>query len=171
MEYAADGESFVIIQRMVEEASGDSVAIEHQIFANEAGGVGQTVGKLLVGGEQEQTRGFRAVGADDDRLSSLEMSVLLLVEINGPSGAATTVQLYAMDVGVRPNLAAAGALSKRDHTREGAGFRANFTTKAPAKAAVHARAASGTRLRKNRHRRGKGVPAELACGAFENHTG
>src|ERR1700730_372394 len=170
MQNPAVRKTFVIVERMLEETHTASVAIEHQVFPNETGRVGQTVGKLLVGGEQEQAWGLRAIGADDDRFSSLKVSVLLLIEINGTGGAARSVQLDAMDIGIRTNFTAPGALGNRDHAHEGAGLRANFTTKAPAKAAVPASAATGTRLRKNCHWSGKGMQAECASGAFENHA-
>src|SRR6267143_3064546 len=168
MQDAADGEALVIIQGMVEEASGDSVAIEHQILANEAGGVGETVGKLLVGGKQEQTRGFRAVRANDDGLGSLQMSVPLPIEIESPGGAAITVQLDAMDIGIRANFTAAGAFGHTDYGSERAGLRADFAAEAPTKAAIDTSAAAGAQLRKDGHRRRERIPAKFAGRALEN---
>src|ERR1700682_1461211 len=89
------------------------------------------------------------------------MSIPLFVEIDSPCGAATAVHLYAMDVGIRPNLAAAGALGHTNDGGERAGLCADLAAEAPAKAAVNACAASGTGLRKNRHRCGKGCQPSL----------
>src|SRR5580692_3050813 len=99
------------------------------------------------------------------------MRVLLVVEIDNASDAARIVRFEAIRVGIRPNFAAPATLGKRDHTHKRAGLRSDFATKAPTKAALHTSAASGTRLRKNRHRRGKRMPAKLASSAFENYTG
>src|SRR5258708_36727888 len=99
---------------MFEETHGAGVAVEHQVFADETRRVGEAVRKLLVGGEEKQSRGFRAIGANDDGFGFLQMRVSLCVEINGASSAAQLVRFDAMDVRVRPNLTASCALRQRD---------------------------------------------------------
>src|SRR5260370_31540083 len=99
---------------MFEETHGGAVAGEHEVFAEEGAGVGEAIGKLLVGGEQEQARSLRAVGANNNRLSSLQMRIALLIEIDCASDAAQLVRFDAVDVRVRPNLAAPSALRQRD---------------------------------------------------------
>jgi hypothetical protein len=51
MKDAAGDESLVIIEGMLEEPFGTRVAVAHQIFADKAGRVGETIGKKLAGGE------------------------------------------------------------------------------------------------------------------------
>src|SRR5258708_9887190 len=99
---------------MFEETHGAGVAVEHQVFADEAAGVGEAIRKLLVGGEQEQARSLRAVGANNNRLSSLQMRIALLIEIACSSDAAQLVRFHAVDVRVRPHLAPPTALRQRD---------------------------------------------------------
>src|SRR5260370_41108938 len=99
---------------MFEESDGAGVAVEHQILSDEAAGVSEAIRKLFVGGEQEQARSLRAVGANDDGPGFLQMRVSLCVEINGAGSPAHLVCFDAMDVGVRPNFAAPGALRQRD---------------------------------------------------------
>src|SRR5208283_6087064 len=171
MQDSAVCETFVIVERMFKKAHATGVAINHQVFSNQTGRIGQAVGKLPIGRKQEQARGLRAVRADYNGLGPLQMRIFLLVEIDSASEAARTVHFQAMNVGIRANLAAAGALGHRDDAGERTGFCADFASEAPAKAAADASAASGTRLRKNCHRRGKRMPAQLASGAFKNHTG
>ncbi len=59
MEEAADGETFVIIEGMLENGVGDTAAVEHEVFADDAAGIGEAVGKLLVRGEEKQAGRFR----------------------------------------------------------------------------------------------------------------
>src|SRR5260370_23746098 len=99
---------------MFEETHGAGVAVEHQVFADETRRVGEAVRKLLVGGEEKQSRGFRAIGANNNRLSSLQMRIALFIEIDCASDAAQLVRFDAVDVRVRPNLAAPSALRQRD---------------------------------------------------------
>src|SRR5215470_15604248 len=168
MQNSADRKTFVIVEQMFEETQTARVAIEHQVFTNETRGVGKTLGKLLVGGEQEQARCLRAVRADYDGLGPLQMRVLLVVEIDSAGDVARTVHFEAINVGIRANFTAPGTLGNRDNTRKGAGLCADFATETITKATVDTSAASGTRLRKNCHWRGKGIPAEFASSAFEN---
>src|ERR1700730_19269175 len=149
MKQAADGETFVIVDGMLEDGGGDAAAVEHEIFADDAAGVGETVGELFVGGEQKQARSFGAVGADDYGFGFLQMRVAFFVEVNGAGDAAVAVQLDAMDVGVGANFAAAGFLGDGNGGGEGAGFGANFAAEGQAEAAVDAGAAAGTGLGKN----------------------
>src|SRR4029077_2847699 len=108
---------------MFEETYGAGVAIEHQVFADEAAGVGEAVRELPVGGEQEQARGFRAVGTNDDNFSFLQMSVALFIEINGAGDAAQLIRFNSMNIGIRPNLTTSTALRQGDDTGKRAGFR------------------------------------------------
>lgn len=62
--------------------------MQHQVLADEAGGVGQAVGVLGGGGEQEQARGADAVGADDDRVGELSVFDAFAVDPQGALGAA-----------------------------------------------------------------------------------
>src|SRR5882762_1212499 len=96
---------------MIEDAGGYAAAVEHEVFADDAAGVGETVGKLFVGGEQKKARSFGTVGADDYGFGSLEMRVAMFIEVDGAGGAAVAIQFNAMDVGVRANFAAAGFFS------------------------------------------------------------
>src|SRR5258708_21275578 len=66
-------EAFVIVERMLEETYTARITIEHQVFADETGRVGETIGKLFVGREQQQTRGLRAVRADYDGLAPFHL--------------------------------------------------------------------------------------------------
>src|SRR5712691_33151 len=168
---AADREALVIVEGMLEDARAGRVAVEHQIFANDAAGIGEAIGELLVGGEQKQTWSFGAVGADDHGLSSLQMRVALLVEVDGAGDTAVAVQFDAMDVGVRADFAAPGFLCHANRGGEGTGFCAHFAAERLAEAAVDTGAASGARLRKNGHGRRERVPAEFARGALENYAG
>src|SRR5882757_9514190 len=93
---------------MIEDASGYAAAVEHEVFADDAAGVGETIGKLFVGGEQQQARSFGAIGADDYSFGFLQMRVAMFVEIDGAGGAAVAIHFNAVDVGIRANLAAAG---------------------------------------------------------------
>ncbi len=170
MEDAADREAFVIVEGMLENGGGDTAAVEHQVFANDAAGVGEAVGKLLVGGEEKQSRSFRAVGADHHSFGLLQMRVALFVEVDGAADAAVVVHFDAMDVGVRADFAAAGFLRHADGGGEGAGLCADFAAEGQAEAAIDAGASPRARLRKDGHGRGEGMPAELARGAFKNYA-
>src|SRR5258708_7288572 len=61
---AADRKALVMIQGMLEKSPGDRAGIENQVLPNQAAGIREALGKPLVGGEQEQTGGLRAVRAD-----------------------------------------------------------------------------------------------------------
>src|SRR5437879_11878114 len=140
MQNAADGEAFVVVELLFKYASGDAAAVQHEIFTDDAAGVGQAVGELFIGGEQEQARGFGAVGADDDGFCFLQMRVALFVEVDGAYGAAVAVRLNAMDVGGGPDFAAAGFFSHGNGGGQGAGFRADFATESETEAAIDASA-------------------------------
>src|SRR5580704_12320021 len=170
VEDAADGEAFVIVERLFKYSRGNAAAVEHQILADIAAAIGEAIGKLLVGGEQEQTRSFRAVRADDDGFGFLALDVSPGVEINGAGGAAGGVKFDAMNVGIRADFAAAGFFGHANRGGEGAGCCADFATERQTEAAIDTSAASGARLGKYGHGRGKWMPAEFARGAFENYT-
>src|SRR5258706_11630619 len=93
---------------MIEDAGGHAAAVEHEIFADDAAGVGETVGKLFVCGKQQQARSFGAIGADDYGFGFLQVRVAMFVEVDGAGGAAVAIPFNAMDVGIGTNLAAAG---------------------------------------------------------------
>src|SRR6266852_2404711 len=171
MEEAANGETFVIIEWMLENGVGDTAAVEHEVFADDAAGIGEAVGKLLVRGEEKQAGRFRAVGADYDGFCFLQVRVALFVEVDRSGDAAVVVHFDAMDVGVGANFAAAGFFRYADGGGEGAGLCADFAAEGKAEAAIYAGAASGARLGKNGHRSGEGMPAELARGTLENYAG
>src|SRR5260370_21976949 len=97
------------------------------------------------------------------------MRVALFVEVDGAGDEAVVVHFNAMDVGVRADFAAAGFLRHADGGGEGAGLCADFAAEGQAEAAIDAGASPRTRLRKARHARGDGMPAELAPGAFKNY--
>src|SRR5580693_6691412 len=65
VQHAANAVSLVIVERMLVKRGDGAAAIEHEVFTNQAAGVGEAVGELLVGGKQEQARSFGAIGADD----------------------------------------------------------------------------------------------------------
>src|SRR5260370_11960315 len=91
---------------MLENGGSYASDVEHEIFANDAAGIGKAVRKLFVGGEQKQTWSFRAVGTDDDRSRFLQMRVAVFVEVDGAGYSAVVVHFDAMDVGVGADLAA-----------------------------------------------------------------
>src|SRR6267154_2374234 len=99
---------------MIEDAGGDAAAVEHGVFTDDPAGVGETVGRLFVGGEQQQARSFGAIGADDYSFGFLQMRVAMFVEIDGAGGAAVSIHFNAMDVGVGMNFAAAGLFGYRN---------------------------------------------------------
>src|SRR5580704_5483212 len=169
VEDAADGEAFVIVERLFKYGRRDAAAVEHQIFADIAAAVGEAIGKLLVGREQEQARSFRAVRADDDSFGFLAPDAALRVEINGAGGAAGGVKFDAVNVRVRADFAAAGFFGHANRGGERAGFCADLATEPQAEAAIDTSAASGARFGKDGHGRGKWMPTELARGAFENY--
>src|SRR5258708_16846555 len=171
MEEAADGEPFVIMEGMLEKGVGDTAAVEHEVFADDAAGMGEAVGKVLVRGEEKEAGRFRAVGADYDGFCFLQVRVALFVEVDRSGDAAVVVHFDAMDVGVGANFAAAGFFRYADGGGEGAGLCADFAAEGKAEAAIYAGAASGARLGKNGHRSGEGMPAELARGTLENYAG
>src|SRR5271167_1310146 len=126
VEDAADGKALVIVQRMLEDADGKRAAVEHQMLADFAAAVGEAVGKLFVGGEEKQARGFRAIGAHDDGFGFLALDVALRVEINSARSAAIGVEFDAVNVGVRTNFAAAGFFCHANSGGERAGFSSYF---------------------------------------------
>src|SRR6267154_4998380 len=156
---------------MIEDAGRDAAAVEHEVFADDAAGVGETVGKLFVGGEKKETRSFGTVGADDYGFRFLQMRVAMFVEIDGAGGAAVAIHFDAMDVGVRANFAATGFFGYGNGGGQRAGFCADFAAEGQAEAAVDAGAASSARLRQNGHGRGKRMPTKLASGTFKNYAG
>src|SRR4029077_9873280 len=48
VEEAADGQTFVVGERLFKYGSGNAAAVEHQIFADVATAIGEAIGKLLV---------------------------------------------------------------------------------------------------------------------------
>ncbi len=168
MQNAADGKSFVIVQRMFENGHAGGAGIHHQVFPDEAAGIGQTIRELLVRGKQQQPRSLRAIGANNHGLGFLQMDGSLLVEVRRAGNAAVRAGLDAVDVAVGADFAAPGFFRHSNDGRQRAGLGADFAAKAFAEAALHASAAPRSRLRKNRHRRGERMPAELARRAFEN---
>src|SRR5882724_2123252 len=71
VEDAADGVAFVVVERMLKLGKYGAAAIEHQILADKAAGVGKAIGKLFVGGEQKQARSLRAIRANYNRFGFL----------------------------------------------------------------------------------------------------
>src|SRR5580692_5580708 len=138
------------------------------MLADHAAAIGEAVRKLLVGREQEQAGSFRAIRADDHGFCFLALDVALLIEINGASGTAIGIQFNAVHVRIRANLAAAGFFRHTNGGGKRTGFRADFAGKPKAETTIDACAATGPRLRENRHWRGERIPAELARGALEN---
>src|SRR5580658_4313962 len=146
MENAADRKTFVVVERMLENADRKRAAVEHQMFADHAAAIGETVGKLFVGGEQEQAGSLRAIRADDHGFSFLALDVALLIEINGTGRAAIGVELDAVNIGVRTNLTAAGLLRHGNGGSKRTRFRADFAGKPKAEATIDAGAATGPGL-------------------------
>src|SRR5713226_10289680 len=128
---------------MLEDGVGDAAAVEHEVLADYAAGVGEAVGELLVGGEEKQARSFGTVGADYDGFGFLQVRVALFVEVDGTGDAAVVVHFDAMDVGVGANLAAAGFLGHANGGGQRAGFCADFAAEREAETAIDAGAASG----------------------------
>src|SRR5262249_31559141 len=92
----------------------------------------------------------------------------LFVEVGSADDLAFCVGLDVMHIAVGADFAAAGFFGHANDRCEGARLGANLAAKVLAEAALDARAAPGARLGKNGHRRGKRMPAELACGSFED---
>src|SRR5206468_4279947 len=110
MEDAADSETLVVVQGVLENGSGDPAAVEHKVFANDAAGIGEAIGELFVGGKQKEPRSLRTIRAHNDGLGFLEVHVALFVEVGGADDTAGVIRLDAMHVRVRANFAAARAL-------------------------------------------------------------
>ena len=91
---AADGKSFVIVERFVKHSISNRGGIGHEIFADKAAGVRKAVGKLIRRGKQEQSRSLGAIGTDDHGLSPLQVLVLLGVKVDDPGGF--SVFVYAI---------------------------------------------------------------------------
>src|SRR5579859_905022 len=94
----------------------------------------------------------------------------VFIEIDGADGPPLCVGLNAMNVAIGADFTAAGFFRHADDCCKRAGLSADFAPKAFAEAALDTRTAAGAWLRKNRHRRGEGMPAELARGALENDS-
>src|SRR5579859_7045428 len=156
---------------MLEDRSGNAAAVEHEIFADDAAGIGQTVGELLTGGKKQQARSFRAIGADDNGFGLLQMRVALFVEVDSTGNPPVAVRRDAMNVRIRTNLAAGGFFSHADGGGQRARYGADFTTKPETQPAIGAGAAPRAGLRKNGHWCRERMPAELPSGALENHAG
>src|SRR5712672_1825077 len=156
---------------MIEDAGGDAAAVEHEVFSDDTAGVGETIGKLFVGGEQQQARSFGAIGADDYGFGFLQMLVAMFVEIDCAGGAAVAIHFNAVDVGIGPDFAAAGFFGYGNGGGKRTGLCADFAAEGQAEAAVDAGAASSARLRQNGHGRGERMPTELAGGALKNYAG
>src|SRR5271154_3144432 len=105
VEDTADGKTFVVVEGMLENTDGKRAAVKHQVLADDSAAVGEAVRKLLVGGEQQEARRFRAIRADNDGFRFLALDVALRIEINSAGGAAVSMDLDAMDVGVRADFA------------------------------------------------------------------
>src|SRR5712692_456560 len=52
VQHTAHGETFVVVERMLELAGDHATAVEHQVFSDDAAGICEAIGKLLVCGEQ-----------------------------------------------------------------------------------------------------------------------
>src|SRR5882762_3852279 len=130
---------------MIEDAGGDAAAVEHEIFADDAAGVGETVGKLFVCGEQQKARSFGTISADDYGFGLLQVRVAMFVEVDSSGGAAVAIHFNAMDVGVRANFAAAGFFCYGNGSGKRTGLCADFAAESQAEAAVDAGAASSAR--------------------------
>src|ERR1700741_5247149 len=98
------------------------------------------------------------------------MDIFLAIEVNSAYGAAARIKLDLVNVAVGANLAATGFFRNGNHGREGTGFCFDFAAEAEAKTAIDASAAAPTRLRKNSHRRWKGIETEFPRGAFEKNS-
>src|SRR5215469_9642782 len=98
------------------------------------------------------------------------MNIALLVEIHRSCGASRLVDFDTMHVGIGANFAAASAFCYADCSYQRAGLCAHFASKAQTEAALHARAAPGPGLRKNRHGRGERMPAKFARRAFKKNA-
>src|SRR5580693_5945514 len=114
VKHAADAIPLVIVERMLVERRDGAAAIEHEVFADQAAGVGEAVGELLVRRKQKQARSFSSVCADDDRFGFLELRVAFFIEIDGAGRATVGVRFDAMDIRIGANFAAAGFLRCSD---------------------------------------------------------
>src|SRR6266849_2304047 len=110
VQHAADVVALVIVQGVLEQTDNEPVAVEHDVFADQAAGIGEAVGELRVGRKQKQARGFGAVGANYHCLSLLQMRVALLIEVHCADRAPIGVRLDAMHVRIGTNFAAPRAL-------------------------------------------------------------
>src|SRR5580704_9444311 len=96
------------------------------MLADFAAAVGEAVGKLFVGGEEQKARGFGTVRAEYDSFGFLALNVPLCVEINGSGGAAVVVELDAVNVRIRADFAAAGFFGHADGGGQRTGFCSDF---------------------------------------------
>ena len=167
---AADGVALVVVGLLFKNADGDRAGVEHQIFADVAAGIGEPVGKFAGRGKQKQARSFGAVRGENDRFGFLQMYVFLVVEIDGAGGAAPFVDFNLVNVAVGTDFAFARFFGEGNHAGERAGLGSYFAGERQTETAIDAGAAPSAGLRKNGHGRGKGIPAEFARGAFEDHA-
>ena len=136
MKDPTDSKALVVIDRLIENADGNSAAVEHQILADLATRVGKAVGKLAGGRKEQQTRRLRAIRANNHRFGFLQVNVLFFVKIQGPGRTAALVHLDFVYVAVRADLALTGFFGKRNHTGERTRFRFHLAAEAEAKAAL-----------------------------------
>src|SRR5689334_22006878 len=119
MKDTADAVAFVIVKRLLIDTHDAAIGVEHQVLANQATGIGKAIRKLLASGKQKQARGFRSVGADYDSFSFLQMRAAFLVKINCSDGAPAGVEFDFVNVRVRADLTAAGALRHANRSSKG----------------------------------------------------
>src|SRR5260370_42406780 len=84
---------------------GDTADVEHEVFADDAAGIGEAVGKLLVRRGEKQAGRVRAVGADYDGFCFVEWRVASFVEVDRSGGSAVVVSLDGTDGGVGGDVA------------------------------------------------------------------
>ncbi len=84
----------------VVEASEDDVAgLDHEVFAQGSGGVGEAVFVAGAGGVEKEAGGFDGVSGDDDRAGSLEVFAAIAVEVEDAVGASGGVDGHTADHG------------------------------------------------------------------------
>ena len=159
------------VQRVFENPKRLKAAVDHQVLAYQAAGVGQPLGEPAGFRHQQQSRRFASVGADHHGLGPLEDFAPIRIEVDRAPDPAIRSGLDLARIRIRADFAAPGALRDGDYGPQRARFRPHLTAEALAEAAVHAGAAAAIRLRENRHGSRKRMQAKLAGGAFENHAG
>src|SRR2546425_2474395 len=121
--------------------------------------------------EQQEARRLGAVAAENHGLGALPALALVGVVIRHAGGATTAVDVDPEHVAAGADLAPPGGLGAGNDREQRRGFRPELAAKELTESAVLAAVAALVRLRRDRHRRGEGMPAQPLRAALEQHAG